>query len=111
MNCCIQTNDIVAKGKNFQSDNFILSIRLKGAEAVRFWAIFDSAKQRNPYAERSDVVRELLGLDAASLLTKDELTFFRTGEKSNIRKADDQKLTPMVLDAPEDKKENKKKAS
>lgn len=39
-----QTDFKMSKGKNFQSDNFILSVRLRGAEAVRFWAVFDIAK-------------------------------------------------------------------
>jgi hypothetical protein len=79
---CIQTISKMSKGKNFKSDNFILSLRLKGAEALRFWAVLDIAKSRNAYAERTDVIRELLGLDELNLLTADDMSFFRSGKKT-----------------------------
>jgi hypothetical protein len=77
----------MSKGKNFKSDNFILSLRLKGAEALRFWSVLDVAKGRDPYAERTDVIRELLGLEELRLLTEEDLSFFRTGRKTQDPKA------------------------
>lgn len=62
-------------------DNANLSLRLKGSEAVRYWKVLDTAKQRNPYAAISDVIRELIGLDEPTLITKEELEFFRVGSR------------------------------
>lgn len=65
--------------KNY--DKTILSVRLKEPEAVRFWQIMDAAKSRNVYVDKSDVIRELLGLAPPVALTLDEIAFFRTGRK------------------------------
>jgi hypothetical protein len=62
-------------------DNTILAVRLKGAEAARFWKIMDLAKQRNPYADKSDVIRELLGIAPPTALTREDIEYFRTGKK------------------------------
>jgi hypothetical protein len=61
--------------------NPILTIRLNDAEHARFWRLMDVAKKRNAYAGKSDVLRELLELNKPTVLTKDEIHFFRSGEK------------------------------
>ena len=63
------------------TDKVILSLRLRGAEAVRFRSVMDEAQRRNPYAARTDVLRELLGLNAPAVLTEKDIIFFRTGSK------------------------------
>ena len=65
--------------KNY--DRTILSVRLKSAEAVRFWRVMDAAKVRNAYLDKSDVIRELLGLAEPSALTPDEIEYFRKGKE------------------------------
>lgn len=77
---CIQNYAMPLKERDF--DNTVLSLRLTGPEAARFWRIMDTAKARNPYAGKSDIYRELLGLTPANALTKDEIHYFRTGEKT-----------------------------
>lgn len=77
MDTCIQTSGTVKR----DLDNTILTLRLNGAEAARFWRLMDEAKARNAYAGKSDVVRELLGLNPPTVLTENEIHFFRTGEK------------------------------
>lgn len=62
-------------------DNEVLSLRVRGAEAARFKRIMDIAKQRNPYVDKTGVIRELLGLNDLFVLTDDDVTFFRTGNK------------------------------
>jgi hypothetical protein len=61
-------------------DNVVLSVRLRGADAARFWRVMDTAKSRNAYCDRSDVIRELLGLDPPSLLTAEEIKHFRSAD-------------------------------
>jgi hypothetical protein len=60
-------------------DTVVLSVRLKGAEAVRYVHILEAAFQRNPYIDKSHAIRELLGLDEPAVLTEKEINFFRTG--------------------------------
>jgi hypothetical protein len=60
-------------------DNTVVSLRLKGADAARYWRIMDAAKHRNPYIDKSDVIRELVGLDPPKLLTAQEIEHFRHG--------------------------------
>jgi hypothetical protein len=68
--------------KNIRNyDRTILSLRLKEAEAVRFWTLMDKAKTQNPYVDKSDIIRELLGLSPPHALTEKEILFFRTGKK------------------------------
>lgn len=68
--------------KNIRNyDRTILSLRLKENEAVRFWELMDKAKSRNPYVDKSDVIRELLELSPPHALTVAEIKFFRTGKK------------------------------
>ena len=73
-------NYAVAKNERDVS-NTVLTLRLNEAEAMRFWRIMDAAKERNPYVGKSDIIRELLGINSLKALTPDELIFFRTGEK------------------------------
>ena len=95
MNTCIQNTIVPNKKKNFDSE--ILSLRLNSVESVRFWKIMDAAKARNPYAGRSDIIRELLGLQEPQALTKKEITFFRN---SNTNKG----KTPLVEIGKKEKK-------
>jgi hypothetical protein len=62
-------------------DTVVLSLRLKGAEAVRYQHVLDAAFKRNPYIDKSHAIRELIGLDAPALLTAEEIDFFRTGKR------------------------------
>lgn len=43
MESCIQTN---RRMKERDPDNVVLSVRLRGADAVRFWKVMDTAKAR-----------------------------------------------------------------
>lgn len=96
MDSCIQ-NTAMPKERDY--DNTVLTLRFNSTEAVRFWHIMDLAKSRNHYVGKSDVYRELLGLTPATALTKDEIHFFRTGEKAGqaIRVAPNSKSKPIPL--------------
>lgn len=76
----IQNLRPMAKGER-DLDNVVLSLRLRGAEAARFWRVMDEAKSRNAYIDRSDVLKELLRLAPLHVLTEADVQFFRTGEK------------------------------
>lgn len=77
MNICLQNTNVKPER---DLNNVVVSVRLKNADAVRFWRIMDAAKHRNPYIDRSDVIRELMGLDPPSCVTPEELAAFR-GER------------------------------
>lgn len=62
-------------------DKASVSLRLKGPDAVRYWHVMDAAKERQPYARLSDVIRELIGLDEPHILKPAEIQFFRSGNK------------------------------
>jgi hypothetical protein len=62
-------------------DNTTLAVRLKPPEAVRFWELMDRAKAKDSYIDKSDVIRELLGLSPPNILTRAEIEYFRTGKK------------------------------
>jgi hypothetical protein len=66
--------------RNF--DKTVLSLRLKSSEAIRFWNLMDKAKERNSYADKSDVIRELLGLQKPFVLTELDIEYFRQGKKA-----------------------------
>lgn len=74
METCIQ-NGALKMDRNL--DNVVVSVRLRGADAARFWRIMDAAKNRNPYIDRTNVIRELLGLDPPAVLTVKEIQHFR----------------------------------
>ena len=76
-------------------DNVVLSLRLRGAEAARFWRVMDTAKSRNAYIDRSDVLKELLELAPLEVLTDEDVRFFRTGLKDV--KVSQKKQTVAVL--------------
>lgn len=82
MKTCIQNYAMSSKERDF--DNTVLSLRLTSPEAVRFWRVMDAAKTRNAYVGKSDIVRELLGINAPTALTQSEITFFRTGERKGV---------------------------
>jgi hypothetical protein len=62
-------------------DTVVLSLRLKGSEAVRYVHVLEAAFKRNPYIDKSHAIRELLGLAEPSVLTSQEIAFFRTGNR------------------------------
>lgn len=66
-------------------DNVVLSLRLKNAEARRFWKLMDIGKKRNPYIDRTNIIRELLELDQPKILTETEIRFFRQSQE-NVNK-------------------------
>lgn len=78
----IQNTNLMKGERNL--DNVVLSIRVRGAEAVRFWKIMDLAKSRNPYADRTVVLRELFGLSKPDILTTEDIEYFRQGKKSDL---------------------------
>lgn len=59
-----------------------MSIRLQESENLRFWKLMDAAKKKNPYLDKSHVIRELLGLAPLNILTAADLRYFQTGEKN-----------------------------
>lgn len=75
-------NNAVVKSDKRDFHNTTLHLRLRDAEAVRFYHILDLALARNRFAEKSDVIRELIGLSKPNLLTKEEIEFFKTGKKN-----------------------------
>lgn len=79
MNISIQTINVM-KDRNINDAH--ISLRLTDSIAIRYWHIMDAAKERNPYARKTDVVRELFGLNPPDLLTPEEIEFFRNGEKA-----------------------------
>lgn len=84
----INTHNYSMKKKTPDYDNTVLSLRLESSEAVRFWKIMDAVKKRQPYANKSDVIRELLGLTKPLALTIEEIEYFRYGKnviESNVR--------------------------
>ncbi len=79
---CIQTY-AVKRPPFEEEDRASISLRIKDAEAIRYNRLWVTAKQRSPFMEKSDMIRELLGLDPPSYVTAEELQFFRTGAKFN----------------------------
>lgn len=75
----------------------VISIRLKPFEAARFWEIEDAVQARNPYVDRADIIRELLGLAPVQAITAAELSYFRTGSRTpKLKKTE----LPMVKAKP-----------
>lgn len=81
MSFCIQESEVMAKEEAQEARSTVVSIRLKPFEAARFWEIEDAVAARNPYVDRADIIRELLGLVPCQALTVAELQYFRTGER------------------------------
>lgn len=75
-------------------DNVVVSIRLRGADAARYWRVMDEAKARNPYIDKSDVIRELLGLDPPRCLTDVEIAHFRDPVKQASLKPSQMQMAP-----------------
>lgn len=71
---------VAASDQNRRSNT--VSLRLRDDEAERYWKVMDSAKSKNPYIDKTDVIRELFGLDPPNLVTKEELRYFRTAKDS-----------------------------
>jgi hypothetical protein len=80
MQLCIQ--DYVSMKRDLE--NTVLSFRLTPSEAKRFWQIMDDAKRRNPYINKTDVIRELCGLTKPVALSPKEIAAFRSAEESGI---------------------------
>ena len=66
-------------GPNRDLDKTIVTLRLDQQMAERYWEVMDRAKTRNPYATRSDILRELFGLSPLLVVTKEDLKYFREG--------------------------------
>lgn len=73
---CIQ-NDKMAEYEI--PENKPLTVRLSDAEHIRFWNLMKIANSR-AFANKSDLVRELLGL-SEKVLTSEDIKYFQTGEK------------------------------
>ncbi len=78
MQICVQTTGLM---KVDDLNSATISLRLSGAEAVRYHHIMTAAMDRNPFLRKTDVIRELVGLESPQALTKAEIDFFRTGKK------------------------------
>jgi hypothetical protein len=63
-------------------DAYWLTIRIKPAEAARFIKLFKKALEKEPGTEKTDLIREILGLDSPNLLTEEDIEFFRSGVKN-----------------------------
>lgn len=62
-------------------DAVVISLRLKGPEAVRFIHLLEKARAKNPYIDKTHVIRELIGLDPPTILTEKEVEHFRHNHK------------------------------
>lgn len=84
MNKCIQNYAVPKKEQNIEKA--VVTLRLAGADAVRWHRIMDIAKARDHYISASDVLRELLGLTKPQGLTVEDMKFFRTGDKGSVER-------------------------
>jgi hypothetical protein len=57
----------------------IISIRFTRSEAERFWQLMAKIKERAPYTLKTDIAREVFGLNPPLMLTPKEIEFVRTG--------------------------------
>ena len=64
------------RGKT-SAKSITLSLRLTGEQAQRYQEVLNRALARNPYADKSDVIREICGLAPPQLLTASEIDYFR----------------------------------
>lgn len=103
MNICIQ-NTTVDKTRDW--DNASISLRLKNAEAFRYWTVLDAAKRRNPYANKTDIHLELLGLSKPDLLSEQEIEFFRTGKKGESLSYAPFQVVELKAERLDDEKDN-----
>lgn len=108
MNICIQNGKIMSEEI---PANKPVTIRFSDAENIRFWKIMGIA-QRFGYANKSDILRELLGLSELKVLTKEDVKYFQTGEKVSAKT--DRTKTHIVgraieMDVPEYDEEELKK--
>jgi hypothetical protein len=67
------------KEPNYSETYF--SLWLKEPEAVRYYELWKRFQERAPYANKSDMNRELLGLSPLRALSSEEIEYFRTGKK------------------------------
>lgn len=63
-----------------------ITLRLTKDESARFREVMDLAKARNPYCDKSDVIRELIGLREPENLTPEDIEYFRTGKRKQWEK-------------------------
>lgn len=84
MQNCIQNYKLMRREPN--PDNEVLSIRIKDGEAFRFYNLFMAALAKNKHIDKSNIIRELIGLDEPELLTVSEIEYFRTGKKYELPK-------------------------
>jgi glutamate formiminotransferase len=88
-------------------NNANLSIRLKDAEATRYWRIMDAAKKRNPYINKTVVMRELLGLDPPNALTAAEIAHFQDPQLIGRPLAKNSKVKVPLLNRPKEEPRRK----
>lgn len=105
---CIQTFRMKKKpSETGPEDSASLSLRLKGAEAVRYNRLWITAKLREPFLEKTDMIRELLGLSPLTYLTQPEIDFFRTGDKVEPKRTSVPATTKAKFHATKETKESK----
>lgn len=61
-----------------------LSVRLFGEEAARWLEMYELARRRNFTLQKTEIIKRLLGLpsEAEKALTKEDIHYFQTGEKT-----------------------------
>lgn len=89
-------------------ENKPLTIRLNDAEHIRFWKLMERANSR-AYANKSTLLRELLGLSQLKVLSDVDIEYFRTGKKESpqVRKVAAEKIT---MTTPKNKKDKENAA-
>ncbi len=77
MNICIQNYEMA---EYVIPENKPLTIRLDDAQHIRFWKLMERANSR-AYANKSNLLRELLGLSELKVLSEADVEYFKTGKK------------------------------
>lgn len=67
------------KRKDDPPDLVVISLRLVGAEGMRFKHLEAAVLERNKFVPRTTIIRELLELDPPDVLSRDEIKHFRQG--------------------------------
>lgn len=88
-------------------DTVTISLRLTGAEGMRFQNLEAKVKERMPFVPRSVIIRELIGLDYPNALTKEEIAHFRKPEKIGTLESIDHHEIPKET-LPNAKRKNSK---
>lgn len=88
--------------KDDPPDLAIISLRLTGAEGMRFKNLEATVHARNKFVPRSSIIRELIGLDAPDVLTEAEIAHFRNNRQGEV------KTMRVVLEPPPERVSNAK---